>query len=169
MPPRIVAHPINPQNIDVPGSKYYVVLRHPYERALSAFSFQKQNGEDNDETGNTDTLFTQRYNTLEELVMDNPNLEYLPLLAPAHQYKQYFAQKEGEDRPMRPICYTELDTEWPTIMKELGCDSECALAVSNTSNSRSQTLGPKTKEFIDTHLAEDLRIYHHYCGHTQST
>lgn len=150
-----------PQDYRRKHDAYYIVLRHPYDRALSAFSFKKQGGEKNDEKDFDDVRFVQQYDTLENLVEQNPNLTTLPLLNYTTQYKHYF----NHNKKMRPICYPELQKEWPKVLKELGCDSTQPLLVSNTSNSKKHKLGPKTKAFIDKHLAKDIEIYEKYCGH----
>lgn len=154
-------HDMAPQDYRRNHDAYYIVLRHPYDRALSAFSFKKQGGEKNDEKGNDDVRFVQQYDTLENLVEQNPDLTTLPLLNYTTQYKHYF----NHNKKMRPICYPELQKEWPNVLKEIGCDSTQPLLVSNTSNSKKHKLGPKTKAFIDKHLAKDIEIYEKYCGH----
>lgn len=163
-PPSFYSHEYTPSNIMFPVKEYYIVLRHPYERALSGFAFRKQGGENGDEVGNDATLFAQQYDTLEDLVEDNSGLTHLPLLEKKYQYVSYFAQKPGDVRPIVPICYPKLAETWPTLTDKFGCRGGCNLQIANTSNSSSYTLGPKTKEYIDTNLAGDVAIYEHFCG-----
>ena len=157
----VPTHEDAPQDYSYNHDAYYIVLRHPYDRALSAFSFKKQGGENNDEKNQEDVRFVQQYDTLEDLVKQNPDLEHLPLLNSKTQYQHYF----NHTKKMRPICYPDLQKEWPIVLKELGCDSTQPLLLSNTSNSKKHKLGPKTKAFIDKHLAKDIQIYETYCGH----
>ncbi len=158
-------HHLNPSNLSVPAREYYVVMRHPYERALSGFSFRKQGGENGDEEGTEAVKFVRQYETLEDLVTANPDIESLPLLEPQHQYMSYFKQNVNTPRPIIPICYPNLSEEWPKLAKKFGCN-ECTLQVANRSNSRKYTLGPNTKKYIDEHLAGDIELYETYCGQT---
>jgi hypothetical protein len=157
-------HHLNPTNITVPARDYFIVMRHPYERALSAFSFRKQGGENGDEEGTENVKFVRQYETLEDLVVANPEIESLPLLETRHQYITYFKQDPTSRRPIHPICYPNLDKEWPSLVEHFGCD-ECTLQVVNTS-SKKKVLGPKTKQYIDKHLAGDIALYKMYCGST---
>lgn len=166
--PRIANyHEITPTTVDVPASEYYIVLRHPYERALSGFAFRKQGGENGDELETDKVAFAQQYDTLEDLVVANPDLEFLPLMEPMYQYTAYFKQIPGNEKPMRPICYPQLNEAWPELAAKFQCKKRDLLKV-NTSNSKSSTLGPATKAFIDEHLSGDLAIYEKYCGKASS-
>lgn len=159
----LAGHHQNPSSLYMPAREYYVVMRHPYERALSGFAFRKQGGENGDEEGSQPVRFVRQYETLEQLVTQNPTIDYLPLLEPKHQYVSYFKQKIDAVRPITPLCYDSLDKEWVKLLDTCGCET-CALQVSNTSASRKHTLGPNTKHYIDTHLAGDLYLYEKYCG-----
>lgn len=160
--PIFTAHHLNPSKLSTPAKDYYIVMRHPYERALSGFSFRKQGGEDGDEEGSDGVEFVRQYETLEDLVIANPDIESLPLLDLMYQYITYFKQNPANPRPIHPICYPKLNEEWPSLTEKFGCDS-CDLQVANTSSSKKE-LGPKTKQYIDEHLAGDIELYEMYCG-----
>lgn len=167
-PDMAMNHSVAPSSLAVPYKDYYIVLRHPYERAMSAFAFKKQGGENRDEMWGglalcADTAKVAKYDTLEDMVLANPDMANLPLMAPRHQYVTYF-KPDKTGTPVHPICYPDLATTWPSLLQRFGCCPDCDLPVSNTSNSKAQMLGPATKAYIDTHLAGDLAIYEKYCG-----
>lgn len=164
-PPRVaLMHATTPANVLIPAKDYHIVLRHPYDRALSAFSFQKQGGEHGSESEFPAIKALQQYETLEELVVANPTIDHLPLLEPAFQYVNYFKQRRNDPKPIHPICYPKLQESWPELTEKFQCNAGCELIVSNTSKSRSTTLGPHTKAYIDKHLSGDIAIYEKYCG-----